>query len=223
MIRPMLQSTGHVFLSSALAFLALGCGGGATPASSPQALAAASSGRTAEPSGSSARAASGSSAASGAVAPSNPGGDALALTDAQIASITDRVHSAEIEQAELARQKSRDPRVQSFATMMIDHHWQAQRQQRALHVGEAESPLGEELTRDARSTIDSLKAKQGPEFDRAYLQAQVEGHQKVLHTIQRELRPNARDPGLGDYLEELEPQVALHLERAQEAQRELQK
>jgi len=49
------------------------------------------------------------------------------LNDQQIAKITDSVNSAEIEQAKLAQQKSKNQQVRQFASMMIQHHGQATR------------------------------------------------------------------------------------------------
>lgn len=146
---------------------------------------------------------------------------AAPLNDAQIAAITDSVNSAEIEQAQLAKATTKNPEVRRFATMMLAHHEQAQKKQAALKLDEEESPLSEQLAQESSSTRDALKAKKGAEFDRAYLEAQVDAHQKVLNTIQHDLRPQARSPALQSYLAELEPTVSRHLEEAQSAQQKL--
>jgi putative membrane protein len=143
------------------------------------------------------------------------------LTDPQIAAITDSVNSAEIEQAQIAQQKSSNEQVRRFAAMMIEHHGQAKTQQAALKLDPAESPLSRELAQQSRATLETLKAKQGADFDRAYLQAQVEGHQKALDAIENDLRPSAQSADLKSYLEKLTPQVQQHLEQARSAQQSL--
>jgi len=147
---------------------------------------------------------------------------AAALTDQQIAKITDSVNSAEIEQAKLAQQKSKNQQVQKFASMMIAHHGEAKKDQAALNLTPEDSPLAQQLAADSKSTLETLKSKQGSDFDRAYFEAQVEGHQKVLDALKQDLEPSAQNPDLKAYLQKLEPRVAEHLSQAQAAQQSLQ-
>ena len=78
-----------------------------------------------------------------------------ALSDEQIAAITDAANTAEIEQAKLAESKSKDAGVKRFAAMMIAHHGAAKQKQAKLkikHTREARSPLGCRPTPPARWT-----------------------------------------------------------------------
>lgn len=152
---------------------------------------------------------------------SSAGSVAAALSDPQIATITHGVNTAEIEQARLAQAKSKNQQVLRFAEMMIEHHGQAKTQQEALGLGTEASPLSRQLDRDAKTTLETLQAKTGDDFDRAYLQAQVDGHQQALDAI-RELQPNAQNAELRSYLAKLSPQVEQHLEQARAAQQALQ-
>jgi putative membrane protein len=145
------------------------------------------------------------------------------LSDAQIAAITEAVNRSEVEQGKLAKSRSKNAEVRRFATMMIQHHGAAEKKQAALKLETAESPLSQELGQEASSTIESLKSKQGADFDRAYLAAQIEGHQKVLDALDHDLRPQAQNPALQDYLAQLEPTVAQHLQSAHKAQEALDK
>jgi putative membrane protein len=156
-------------------------------------------------------------------APENSGAHAsMNLNDQQIATITEAVHSAEIEQARLAQQKSNNEQVRQFAAMMIEQHTQARQKQSALSSREETSPLSERLTTQSQATLETLKSKQGTEFDQAYIQSQIVAHQQVLEAIRNELRPNAQNPELQQYLQQLEPQVAQHLEHARHAEQSLQ-
>jgi putative membrane protein len=144
------------------------------------------------------------------------------LSDPQIALITESVNSAEIEQARLAQDRAKDERVRQFASMMTAHHSDARKKQSELKLDEAESPLSRQLVTESKATLEQLRTKVGADFDRAYMQAQVEAHQKALSTIQNDLRPNARHADLRAYLEELAPQVSQHLEQARATQQALE-
>lgn len=144
-----------------------------------------------------------------------------ALTDEQIAAIAALANNSEIEQAKLARARSKDEKVLQFAGMMIAHHGEAQRKQDALSLGSAESTLSRDMIVEGGETMRLLKEKTGAEFDRAYMQAQVRGHQKVLDAIEKHLIPNAKREDLKAHLAELRPRVKQHLEQAEKTMAEL--
>jgi putative membrane protein len=215
-----------IVISSALAIAAVSCGGSNSPSNTPtaagdeQSTIAGSTESTQPPmaSGSTGIDSSSTSGSDGAPLGTRTG----KLNDAQIAAITDSVNSAEIEQARIARSKSQNEQVRRFASMMIEHHSEARAQQAALNLETAESPLSQQLAIESQATLETLKAKNGADFDSAYLQAQIEAHQKALDTIVHDLQPSAQEPALQRYLENLTPKVAQHLEQARSAQQSLQ-
>lgn len=140
------------------------------------------------------------------------------LSDEQIAAVTDIANTAEIEQAKLARTKSKNAEVQKFSAMMIAHHGEAKQKQAKLKIKTADSPVSVKLLEDGNKTLTSLKEAKGADFDRRYFEAQVEGHQAVLDTLNKELLPNVKSPELKAYLEEIKPKVEQHLEAAHKAQ-----
>jgi putative membrane protein len=198
-----------ILLASALALGAAHCGGSSTPPSNTPEAANETAGP--EPTGSQPFETSSGSGSS----------SATTLSDPQIAAITDKIHTAEIEQAEVAQSKSNNEQVRRFAQMMIEHHGQAKSEQATLGVGSDESPTSMQLEQESKATLETLKAKTGPDFDRAYIQGQVEGHQKALDTI-KQARQSAQSPELRAYLDKLTPQVEQHLEQARAAQQALQ-
>jgi len=144
-----------------------------------------------------------------------------ALDDSQIAAITDAANSAELTQGQLAKSKASDARVRSFATMMVDHHGEAKRDQQALGVEKRDNTESQRLSAEANAALQSLQQKSGAEFDRAYIQLQCEEHRKVLDTIEQKLLPAAKDPGLKAYLQQLKPRVEAHLAEAERLQKDL--
>jgi putative membrane protein len=140
------------------------------------------------------------------------------LSDEQIAAITDAANTAEIEQAKLAESKSKDPGVKRFAAMMIMHHGAAKQKQAKLKLKPQESATSTALQTDAASTLEMLKSDKGKDFDKAYIAAQIDGHQKVLDTINDKLLPNVKSPDLKAYLDEIKPRVEQHLKEAKQLQ-----
>jgi putative membrane protein len=143
--------------------------------------------------------------------------EATPLTDAQIAGVTNFVNSGEIQQAQLAQSKSKDPHVLSFASMMISHHGEAKEQQAQLGMSPAGSSVLQRLSSEGQRTLATLRDKSGKDFDRAYLQAQVEGHQKVLETLDRQLLPNAKNQQFRSQLQNMRSTVQQHLQLARDS------
>jgi len=136
------------------------------------------------------------------------------LSDAQIARITNNLNAAEIDQAKLARTKAKDAQVKAFAERIIKHHTEAKDKQARLRLMTAESTLSTRLEQDTGTTMDELQANGGPSFDLEYMTAQVDEHQRVLDTIDRDLAPNAKAADLQAYLKELRPAVEAQLKDA---------
>jgi putative membrane protein len=145
-----------------------------------------------------------------------------AFNDSEIVAITAAANSAEIEQGQLAQKKARDPRVRDFAAMMVDHHGDARREQERLSVEPNQSTNSERMQADAKDALRELQQKSGKDFDRAYLELQIEEHRKVLDSLKQELRPAAKSARLKAYLENLQPQVESHLAQAERLQQELE-
>ncbi len=70
--------------------------------------------------------------------------------------------------------------------------------------------------------MQTLQAKSGPEFDRAYMESQVAMHRRVLGTFDQVLLESAQDPQLQGTLEDARSRIQDHLREAQEVQSELE-
>ncbi len=163
-------------------------------------------------------------ASNDAVKPTTAAPDGIkpnALTDEQIAAVTDEANSAEVEQGKIARLKSKDRDVQRFSAKMIAAHEEAKQNQDKLKLPTAESKLGNSIGMEAASTMNTLKSSEGAAFDKAYIDAQVDEHQKLLDALNDKLLPNVKNPDLKAYLNQILPHVARHLKEAQDIQREL--
>ena len=151
-----------------------------------------------------------------------------ALTDGEIAAISKAANDGEIEHAKLAKTKAKDKKVKDFAAMMTKDHTDANKRQAALakkaNIEPKESDLSKRLVEDAKTKGEALKgAAKGAEFDKAYIDGQVEAHTMVLDTIDKQMLPAAQNADLKAELEKVRGAVEMHLNQAKEIQAALTK
>ena len=141
--------------------------------------------------------------------------------------ITELANSAEIEQGKLAQSRAKSPAVKKFAAMMIKHHSEAKNEQtklyKQLNLIPTQSQPATALKEDAEKTLGSLRAADGSAFDVAYMNSQVDAHQKVLDSINQELLPAASDQKLVEGLNKMKKTVEAHLDEAKCIQADLLK
>lgn len=149
----------------------------------------------------------------------------MVMTDAMVADVFTTSNNGEIEQARLALNRAQDARVRDFAQRMIDDHstandraWAAIDQNTVRAAG---TDLARQLRENSRRTTDALRTYEGAEFDRAYVQAQVNMHRYVLETLDNTLIPAARNRDLDRLLTDTRPVIAEHLRLAQDLLRSL--
>lgn len=149
------------------------------------------------------------------------------LSEGQVAMITDLANSSEIEQAKLAQGKAKSASVKKFAATMIKHHSEAKAQQtklyQSLKLTPTQSASASQLKNDADQALGSLRAADGASFDKAYIEGQIDAHQKVLDTIDNQLLPASSDQALTDELTKMRATVSTHLQDAKDILAELQK
>jgi putative membrane protein len=141
--------------------------------------------------------------------------------------VTELANTAEIEQGKLAQGKAKSASVKKFAAMMIKHHSEAKSDQaklyKELNLSSEASAQGNLLKEDADKIMGTLRGAEGDAFDVAYMNSQVDAHQKVLDTINRELLPAATDEKLRKSLEDMKETVESHLKEARSIQADLTK
>jgi len=93
---------------------------------------------------------------------------------------------AELELSRLALDRAANPQIKAYAQMMIDHHGEAGSQLKSIVSGQ---PIDwpSQLDDKQRETAEELSRKQGPDFDRDYLKAMVQGHQDLAAKLESRL------------------------------------
>jgi putative membrane protein len=164
----------------------------------------------------------GAGTAEGNTAPVAPGdiGTTAVLTDAEILGVVATVNQGEIQAAETAQERASSSAVEQYAQHMIHAHGEAQ--EKVAGVEGAEPDTNSELSRllqdQGATEMSRLRELSGAEFDRAYAESQVKMHQQVLDTIDSTLLPQARTAEVRQLLQGLRPEIAEHLQQAQQIQ-----
>lgn len=151
---------------------------------------------------------------------------ATTLTDSQITKVVLTVDKGEAELGKLAQTSSENKEVQGFANHMVMDHTKGQAKAMALAKQLALTPQDSEksvaMNKENELTKGLLMSKQKPkEFDKAYMEAMVKGHEKVLKQIDSELLPQAKNEELKAMLTTKRETVMGHLKHAKEIQAKL--
>ena len=117
---------------------------------------------------------------------------------------------AEVELGKLAASKAANAEVKKFAQMMVDDHSKANAELKTL-AGTKNVTLPAEPDAAKKSTMDSLKALTGADFDNAYVKEMVEDHEKDVAKFEEESK-TASDPDVKAFAAKTLPTLKLHLE-----------
>jgi putative membrane protein len=142
----------------------------------------------------------------------------VALSDAQIAHIVMTANSGDSAVGALAAGKATNAQVKDYGQMMVRDHGGANKQlwelTQRLAITPEEGDVSRQLSMDVESAKTSLSAKTGADFDRSYIEGEVQMHQKVLDQLDQTLIPGTQNAELKSLLQQIRPTVAAHLERA---------
>jgi putative membrane protein len=126
---------------------------------------------------------------------------------------------AEVELGKMATQRGDHARVKQFDQMMIADHTKAGDELKGIAKSKGMT-LPTSLDPMHQVTRDRLAKLSGAEFDRAYMDAMVTGHQTVGNNMRTEAASGA-DPQLKAFATKAIPTVQSHLKMALEIQKEV--
>ena len=89
---------------------------------------------------------------------------------------------AEVELGRMAQDRAVNPDVKKFAQMMVDDHTKANESLTTL-ASQRNIPVPSAMDDKHNDLREKLAAKTGPDFDRDYIDAMVDGHKDVLDKI----------------------------------------
>jgi len=117
----------------------------------------------------------------------------------------------EIKASALAEANSKNPRVISFAKMMIADHTKADS---ALKAMEFDKMITEEdtISGDHKVMIDSLAKKSGADFDKAYIAMMIHDHEGAVDLFTEQ--SNDKNKTIQDFARQTLPTIEMHLDSA---------
>lgn len=149
---------------------------------------------------------------------SGPGAGTV-ITDDNVAGALTTANSGAIEVAQLGVAEAESNQVREFAQRLIDEHRAAGERTEGLlndeGIASANWALTTDLQNNTRETLEALRTYDGADFDREFMEWEVQNHRYVIETIENTLIPAARDGDLEDHLEALLPTLRDHLRSAQ--------
>jgi len=155
------------------------------------------------------------SAHAAAPAPSAP-----ALTDANIVAILDFANESDSTFGAMAVKKAKSADVKKFARLMEGEHHalRAQGQQLAKKLNVTpQPPANFDMPDKQKAAMADLESKSGADFDKAYIDHEVQYHILVLDTAKQALTA-AQAQELKDLIQKAAPVIQKHLDMAKQIQ-----
>ena len=137
---------------------------------------------------------------------------------------------AEVKLGELASERARNADVKAFGRMMVQDHTKAGEELKQIAAQQNIQPPTE-LDDEHRDLMDRLSKAQGAEFDREYMNAMVDSHEKTINALEDRVdrkgdennpqfsAKEAQEPfesSVNQWAAKTAPTVHKHLERARQ-------
>ena len=142
------------------------------------------------------------------------GGIAVTNDDAKFATDAANGGMAEVALGKLAQQKSVNEKIRDFGAMMVKDHSNAGAELADIAKGKNIS-LPADVSADVQKKIDALAKKSVKDFDKAYIDAMEDGHNKALKLFQDEAQKGT-DAALKAFSSRMVSVVQKHLEAISE-------
>ncbi|HUR93834.1 MAG TPA: DUF4142 domain-containing protein [Gemmatimonadales bacterium] len=146
------------------------------------------------------------------------------LDDPTIVAIFDQANTADIETGSLGAKRARSKEVRDFGTMMVHDHTTVRQLGRDLakKLGVTPTPPADDPSVEAHATaMSSLRAASAGEFDRVYVQHEIDFHRSVIEAIRSTLLPAIHNQELKALVIKVVPAFEAHLLAAQRLQKEM--
>jgi len=145
-------------------------------------------------------------------AASTPPADTLSHGDIKFIVTVAEGSTNEVALSQLAAEHSSRDDVKKFAQMMIDDHTKlnAMLTDLAARKGVA---ISDAVMKGQKDHVDGLAAKNGADFDKAYIKLMVKTHQETLALFQKEAE-KGKDPDVMSFASQNTPTISEHLEHA---------
>ncbi|MDP9076528.1 MAG: DUF4142 domain-containing protein [Bacteroidota bacterium] len=138
------------------------------------------------------------------------GAMAVSTDDSKFATAAANGGLAEVALGKLAQTKAVNAQVKNFADMMVKDHSKANEE--LMAIAKAKNiTLPAAPDADHQKKLDDLSKLSGKDFDKAYVDAMVDGHKKTLDLMNMAAK-DCKDPELKAFAAKVAPTVQMHLD-----------
>ena len=140
------------------------------------------------------------------------------LDDPTIVAIFDAANTYDIETGSIAVTRGHSKAVRDFAAMIVRDHRNVRTQGRSLAASLKVTPTPPRdfaLAKAHRAAMASLRKAHGKNFDRVFLQQEVDFHNAVIDAVTTTLLPAIQNAQLKDLVTKVAPAFVAHRDRAQ--------
>ncbi len=140
------------------------------------------------------------------------------LDDPTIVAIFDAANTYDVETGSIAVTKGHSKAVRDFAAMLVRDHRNVRAQGRSLAASLKVTPTPPRdfaLAKAHKAAMASLRNAHGKNFDRVFLQQEVDFHNAVIDAVTTTLLPAIQNAQLKDLVTKVAPAFVAHRDRAQ--------
>lgn len=141
--------------------------------------------------------------------------------DAQFLVNAAEINLHEIQLAQLAQQKGKSAHILELAKIMEEAHSKSQRDLVSL-ANRKSITIPSSPTNDANDVYADLNEKSGIDFDKAYANELVDGHEDAVETFENASR-DCSDLEIKNWAKTTLPDLRTHLDRSMECQKKTEK
>jgi len=128
---------------------------------------------------------------------------------------------AEVMLGKLAQEKTTNPAIKDFGAMMVTDHSKANDELKALAKSK-NIALPLVVSADKQKAYDDLNKKTGADFDKAYVDAMIDGH-KSTEKLMKDESKDGKDADLQAFATKVLPTVQAHLIKIQDIKKSMKK
>jgi putative membrane protein len=140
------------------------------------------------------------------------------IDDPTIVAIFDAANTYDIETGTLAVKKARSKEAHEFGEMLVRDHTNVRQQGRDLAASLKVTPTPPKdfaLAKAHAEAMTKLRSLSGRQFDRAFLQHEIDFHNAVIDAVTKSLLPATQNAQLKDLETKVAPAFVAHRDRAQ--------
>jgi putative membrane protein len=159
-------------------------------------------------------------AGAGAASTTGASGSTTALGDADIANVIHEVNAGEIAAGKIAQTKAKNADVKAYAREMVQEHTALDKKGAKIsgQQGATNAAIRDSVVNANQAMSSQLQsANSGADFDKAYIDGQVQGHQNALSFLQA-AQNQTQNADLKKMIDAAIPDVQKHLDRARSLQ-----